>query len=140
VNSSSRISVCHDEALARITLKHPPLNVIDFQMMDELRVALGQIEQQKQVSVVLLDGGERAFSAGVDVAVHTPELIRTMFEKFHGLIMQIVKLPKITIAKVQGASPQRTRSGDFPRFRLAVIRRLHVRHWPRWWEKSAPPT
>jgi cyclohexa-1,5-dienecarbonyl-CoA hydratase len=103
VNSSSRISVCHDEALARITLKHPPLNVIDFQMMDELRVALSQIEQQKQVSVVLLEGGERAFSAGVDVAVHTPELIRSMFEKFHGLIMQIVKLPKITIAKVQGA-------------------------------------
>jgi cyclohexa-1,5-dienecarbonyl-CoA hydratase len=103
VNSSSRISICHDQAVARITLKHPPLNVIDFQMMDELRAALTQIEQQKQVSVVLLDGGERAFSAGVDVAVHTPELIRTMFEKFHGLIMQIVKLPKITIAEVQGA-------------------------------------
>jgi cyclohexa-1,5-dienecarbonyl-CoA hydratase len=100
---SPRISICHDEAVARITLTNPPLNVIDFQMMDELSEALSQIERQKQVSVVLLDGSERAFSGGVDVAVHTPELIRTMFEKFHGLIMQIVKLPKITIAEVQGA-------------------------------------
>ena len=103
MSSSSRIVICHDEAVARITLTNPPLNVIDFQMMDELSEALSQIERQKQVSMILLDGSERAFSAGVDVAVHTPELIRTMFEKFHGLIMQIVKLPKITIAEVQGA-------------------------------------
>jgi cyclohexa-1,5-dienecarbonyl-CoA hydratase len=103
VKPSSRIVVCHDQAVARITFTHPPVNVIDFQMMDELRDALSQIEQQKQVSVLLLDGSERAFSAGVDVAVHTPELIRTMFEKFHGLIMQMVKMSKITIAEVQGA-------------------------------------
>lgn len=100
---SPRIVVCHENALARITLSHPPLNVIDFQMMDELRQALTQAEQQPQISTILLDGNAKAFSAGVDVAVHTPELIKTMFEKFHGLIMQIVKLSKITIAEVQGA-------------------------------------
>jgi cyclohexa-1,5-dienecarbonyl-CoA hydratase len=103
VTSSPRIIVCHEAALARITLSHPTLNVIDFQMMDELREALTQAEQQPQISTILLDGDAKAFSAGVDVAVHTPELIKTMFEKFHGLIMQIVKLSKITIAEVQGA-------------------------------------
>jgi cyclohexa-1,5-dienecarbonyl-CoA hydratase len=102
VNPFPRIAICHDQAFARITLNHSPLNVIDFQMMDELREALTQIEQQRQVSVVLLDGNEKAFSAGVDVAVHTPEQIRTMFEKFHGVIMQIVKMSKITIAEVRG--------------------------------------
>jgi len=103
VTSSPRIIVCHENALARITLTHPPLNVIDFQMMDELGQALTQAEGQPQISTILLDGNAKAFSAGVDVAVHTPELIKTMFEKFHGLIMQIVKLSKITIAEVQGA-------------------------------------
>ena len=103
MTSSPRIIVCHEAALARITLSHPPLNVIDFQMMDELRDALTQVEQQPQISTILLEGNAKAFSAGVDVAVHTPELIKTMFEKFHGLIMQIVKLSKITIAQVQGA-------------------------------------
>jgi cyclohexa-1,5-dienecarbonyl-CoA hydratase len=103
MNSCSRISVCHHGALARITLTHPPLNVVDFQMMDELREALAQAEQQPRISTVIIGGDEKAFSGGVDVAVHTPELIKTMFEKFHGLIMQIVKLSKITIAEVQGA-------------------------------------
>jgi len=101
--ASPRIVVCHENALARITLTHSPLNVIDFQMMDELREALTHAEQQPQISTIILEGDEKAFSAGVDVAVHTPELIKTMFEKFHGLIMQIVKLSKITIAEVQGA-------------------------------------
>jgi cyclohexa-1,5-dienecarbonyl-CoA hydratase len=89
--------------LARLTLKHPPLNVIDFQMMDELTEALRQLEQRREVSVVMLSGSERAFSAGVDVAVHTPDKIQTMFQKFHGVIGALVKFPKITIAEVHGA-------------------------------------
>src|SRR5690349_16466875 len=98
-----RVDMAIEGSLARITLTHPPLNVIDFQMMDELRQALKDLEQQKQISAVIISGGERAFSAGVDVAVHTPELIRTMFEKFHGLILALAKVTKITIAEVRGA-------------------------------------
>jgi cyclohexa-1,5-dienecarbonyl-CoA hydratase len=90
--------------LARITLTHPPLNVIDFQMMDELLEALRQLEQRREISVVVFSGQQetRGFSAGVDVAVHTPELIQIMLQKFHGLIMALVKFPKITIAEVRG--------------------------------------
>jgi cyclohexa-1,5-dienecarbonyl-CoA hydratase len=88
--------------LARITLNHPPLNVIDFQMMDELSEALRQLEQHREISVVILTGGERAFSAGVDVAVHTPDLVQTMLQKFHGVILALTKFSKITIAEVHG--------------------------------------
>src|SRR6185312_5053185 len=56
-----------------------------------------------EISAVVISGSERAFSAGVDVAVHTPELIQTMFQKFHGLILALAKIPKITIAEVRGA-------------------------------------
>jgi cyclohexa-1,5-dienecarbonyl-CoA hydratase len=88
--------------LARITLNHPPLNVIEFEMMDELLAALHELEQRSEISAVIISGGERGFSAGVDVAVHTPEKIQTMFQKFHGLIAALVKFPKITIAEVHG--------------------------------------
>ena len=81
---------------------HPPLNVFDFQMMDELAATLREIEQRSDVSTVILSGGERAFSAGVDVAVHTADKVHTMFQKFHGLILALTRLPKITIAEVQG--------------------------------------
>jgi len=89
--------------LARMTLAHPPLNVIDFQMMDELLAAFQQLEQRREISIVVLSGGERAFSAGVDVAVHTPNKIQTMLEKFHGVIGALAKFTKITIAEVRGA-------------------------------------
>lgn len=89
--------------LARITLNHPPLNVIDFQMMDELLAALQQLEQRKEVSVVIISGGDRGFSAGVDVAVHTPDKVQTMLQKFHGVILALTRFSKITIAEVHGA-------------------------------------
>ena len=102
---TTRIQLQQHGPLARITLVHPPLNVIDFQMMDELLGALQQLEQQKEISVVIFSGGKetRGFSAGVDVAVHTPELIQTMLQKFHGLILALTRFSKITIAEVRGA-------------------------------------
>lgn len=103
MNSSSRLSVKLNAPLARITFTHPPLNVFDFPMMDAVTAALKELEQRREISVVVLSGGPRAFSAGVDVAVHTPDKISTMFEKFHGLILALTRLSKITIAEVHGA-------------------------------------
>ena len=97
-----RVAVQPDGPLARVTFTHPPLNVFDFQMMDELQRALDSLQQRPEIAVVVLSGGERAFSAGVDVAVHTPELVPAMLKKFHGLIGTLVKLPKVTIAEVHG--------------------------------------
>src|SRR5207253_11088463 len=98
----NRVTVETHLQLAHITLTRPPLNVIDFQMMDELLAALQQLEQRSEVSVVIMSGGERAFSAGVDVAVHTTDKIQTMLQKFHGLILALTKFRKITIAAVHG--------------------------------------
>jgi cyclohexa-1,5-dienecarbonyl-CoA hydratase len=102
MNSSPRLSISLQGLLARITLTHPPLNVLDFQMMDELLAALEHINQRPEIIAVILSGGERGFSAGVDVAVHTPDQVRTMFQKFHGVILALTRFPKVTIAEVHG--------------------------------------
>src|SRR5438477_508929 len=83
-SSTTRLSLELHPPLARISFHHPPLNVIDFQLMDELLAALQSLDQHTEISTVLLSGGERGFSAGVDVAVHTPAQLQTMFQKFHG--------------------------------------------------------
>jgi cyclohexa-1,5-dienecarbonyl-CoA hydratase len=101
--ATKRITVEIQGRLARIGFSHPPLNVLDFQMMDELLESLEAIEQQNEVAVVTLSGGERAFSAGVDVAIHTPDKVPAMLQKFHGLIGAMAKLRKITVAEVRGA-------------------------------------
>jgi cyclohexa-1,5-dienecarbonyl-CoA hydratase len=102
VAATQRVIVHHEGPLARITFTHPPLNVFDFQQMDELMQALQSSQQRSEICAVLISGGERAFSAGVDVAVHTPDQVPTMFQKFHGLILALAKFPKITIAEVHG--------------------------------------
>src|SRR5260370_35648186 len=97
--SAKRVAVDSDGPVAHIDFTHPPLNVFDFQMMDELTAALQQLELQR-ISTVVLSGGERAFSAGVDVAVHTPDNIHTMFQKFHGLIPALTRPPNTTTPQV----------------------------------------
>ena len=88
--------------VARIVLHHPPLNVIDLAMMEELAQALGEIEARNDVFVVILSGHGKAFSAGVDVAAHTPDKVGAMLGKFHAVIRALVANRKVTIASVHG--------------------------------------
>lgn len=88
--------------VALIQFNHPPVNVFDFQMMDEISDALQAVESHSEVVAVVFGGNKRAFSAGVDVAAHTPDKVAGMLQKFHALIGKLVKCPKVTIAQVSG--------------------------------------
>lgn len=100
--AQNRLTLEASGGLARITLAHPPLNVIDFEMMDELLESIQAVEAKPEISTVILSGGERSFSAGVDVAIHTPDKIQAMLQKFHGVIGALAKCRKITVAEVHG--------------------------------------
>jgi len=91
-----------DSCAARITLRNPPLNIIDIPMMDELSAALGEIESKREVSVIIFSGAGNCFSAGVDVAAHTSDKVASMLEKFHRVIRSLIATRKVTIASVQG--------------------------------------
>jgi len=88
--------------VARLTLANPPVNVIDFPMMDELVATLEQIEQRPDIFIVVLAGSERAFSVGVDVKAHTPDKVPEMLGKFHSVIRSLLATRKLTIAAVRG--------------------------------------
>jgi cyclohexa-1,5-dienecarbonyl-CoA hydratase len=98
----ARISFEIKDAEAHIELRNPPLNVIDILMMQELTRALAEIEAQPTISVVVLSGAGKAFSAGVDVAAHTPDKVEEMLTKFHTVIRALVATKKVTIAAVRG--------------------------------------
>src|SRR5215470_13425845 len=72
--------------LARITLSRPPQNVIDIAMMEELAAALSEAERQPAISTIIFEGDGQHFSAGVDVAAHTPDKVLEMLVKFHAVI------------------------------------------------------
>ena len=100
--TASRLALDFAPPIARITLHHPPLNVIDVPMMDELTQSLTEIEARQDVSAIVLCGDGKAFSAGVDVAAHAPDKVNEMLTKFHAVIRALVATKKVTIAEVHG--------------------------------------
>jgi cyclohexa-1,5-dienecarbonyl-CoA hydratase len=98
----ARLVVDTTAPLTRIALKNPPLNVIDIPMMEELEKALAEIEARSDVSIIVLSGEGSAFSAGVDVAAHTPDKVETMLLKFHAVVRALIASKKVTIAAVRG--------------------------------------
>jgi cyclohexa-1,5-dienecarbonyl-CoA hydratase len=97
-----RLSLKLQAPLARVKLSHPPRNVIDLAMMDELASAWRDIEARPDIALVIFEGEGDCFSSGVDVAAHTPERIEAMLEKFHGVVRSLVLSEKITLARVHG--------------------------------------
>ncbi|MGA9040773.1 MAG: enoyl-CoA hydratase/isomerase family protein [Terriglobales bacterium] len=98
----SRISIALNPPLARISLHNPPLNIIDIPMMEELEDALKNIDNNREISVLLLTGSQKDFSAGVDIAAHTPDKIHEMLAKFHGVIHMLINTRKVSLASIRG--------------------------------------
>ncbi len=99
---TGRISLDLQPPVAYVSLHHPPLNVIDIPLMDELSTALAAVEARPDLPILVLQGSSTVFSAGVDVAAHTPEKIQEMLTKFHAIVNSLVASRKVTIAAVQG--------------------------------------
>src|SRR5438094_8822904 len=99
---TSRIVTKVQPSVARISLRNPPLNVIDLQMMDELAQAVSDIESRPEISTIVITSHSSSFSAGVDVAAHTLDKVEAMLSKFHAVIRALVNTKKVTIAAVNG--------------------------------------
>jgi cyclohexa-1,5-dienecarbonyl-CoA hydratase len=88
--------------IARVQLAHGQQNVIGIEMMAELRAGLGEFEAGADVSTIGFNGGEKVFSAGVDIAAHTTDKVAGMLEKFHALVRALVASRKVLVAEVRG--------------------------------------
>src|SRR5580658_2888116 len=97
-----RVSLEVDAPVARIELRHSPLNVIDVALIEELAHSLVGIDARPEISVIVITGDGKAFSAGVDVAAHTLDRVQEMLTKFHEVIRALVATKKVTVAAVHG--------------------------------------
>jgi cyclohexa-1,5-dienecarbonyl-CoA hydratase len=100
--TQSRLELVLQKPVARLRLTNPPVNVIDIPMMEDLTAALALIESNADIATVVLSGSQKVFSAGVDVAAHTPDKVREMLSKFHGVIHALINSRKVTVACVHG--------------------------------------
>jgi cyclohexa-1,5-dienecarbonyl-CoA hydratase len=89
--------------IATITIDRPPVNVLTISLMEQLTTQLQEIEKDPEIKVVVITGaGTKAFSAGVDVADHTPEKTESMLSVFSNLIKTLLKYDKPSLAAVNG--------------------------------------
>ena len=100
--SFSTIEFYPGPRVASIVLNRPPVNVINFDMLNDLHAAWDEVEGLKAQVVVLSGAGASAFSAGVDIADHMPDRIGASLTRFHELILRMRRSDCITIAAIHG--------------------------------------
>src|SRR6266852_4457183 len=93
-----------DDRVARITLARPPLNVFDIAMMREISDALNECLPQRDLAAIVFDAAPetRAFSAGVAVEEHVPEIVYQMLDAFHSVFRLLAQISRPVIAVVDG--------------------------------------
>lgn len=92
------------DGVARLTLNRPPVNVLNIAMLEQLEGALIALASDLTVRVLILRAEGKLFSAGVDVADHTPERVGQMIPLFHRVCRALAEFPLPTIAAVQGSA------------------------------------
>jgi cyclohexa-1,5-dienecarbonyl-CoA hydratase len=86
---------------AWITLARPPLNILDIPMMEALDATL-QRALPKCDFVVFQGAGTKGFSAGAEIADHTPERVAKMLAAFHAVFRRLAAADCVKIAAVHG--------------------------------------
>lgn len=97
------LNYSNSEGIIRITLNRPPVNVLNIPMMEELGDAL-EAAGQDEGKVILLDAAGKAFSAGVDVADHTPDKVQKMVSVFGRIFRVMNDIQKPIICAVNGVA------------------------------------
>ena len=92
-----------DGRTATVTINRPPLNILDIPTIARLGEIVSELDRDDDLQLLVVRGaGSRAFSAGVAVQDHTPELVGPMLRSLHGAIRKLRDLSAVTVAAVQG--------------------------------------
>jgi enoyl-CoA hydratase len=92
--------------VARITLHHPPANVLNLSVLKDLEFVLNEVEEDDYVRVVIVTGTGRFFSAGADMheLAHLTTLHGGMEFAIRGqsLLNRIERSEKPVLAAING--------------------------------------
>ncbi|NNG17823.1 MAG: enoyl-CoA hydratase/isomerase family protein [Gemmatimonadales bacterium] len=90
------------DGIGRVTLHHPPLNILTRAVLGGLRDALASLAATQDLRVLVLTAEGKHFSAGADVGEHLPPDFREMIPEFLDTVAAIEAFPAPVIAAVKG--------------------------------------
>lgn len=98
------IEVEIEDKVATLTLKRPEaLNALCDGMVDDMTAALDELETNRDVSAVILTGGEKVFAAGADLKEMLDKTLQQVVEKnFAGCCTRLADFTLPVIAAVSG--------------------------------------
>ena len=100
--TDSFINVETKNGASTLTLRRAPLNVLDIAALGQLESALTELSRDENIRVLILRAEGKMFSAGVDVADHTPDKVDEMIPLFDRACRALANFPCPTLAVVHG--------------------------------------
>lgn len=94
------VSVSKAGTVASVRMQNPPVNVLSQQLRVQLRDALGEVARDPAIKVVVIDGGGRTFSAGMDMNEFAGE---PLLPTLQDVITAIERLPAVSVAAIRGS-------------------------------------
>ena len=88
--------------VARITLNHPPHNVLNVPMMTEMAQCIESLNGRGDTKAILLESAQRAFSAGISLEDSKPDRVFQTLEAFNRVFTAIREISKPFIVVVNG--------------------------------------
>jgi enoyl-CoA hydratase len=98
------VTIDRDGDVGVITLDHPPLNLFDADLMNDLMAAIEEAEGE-MLRALVIRGEGKVFTGGVDVEVFddkTPEQAAALFRELVAMVHKLEAMPFPTIASVHG--------------------------------------
>lgn len=102
MSSGEQVTSTSENGIARVTIDHPPLNILTRELAGELRATFRSLAADQTLRVVVLGAAGKNFSAGADVGEHLPPAWKTMVPEFLDTIAALRAFPVPLVAAVRG--------------------------------------
>lgn len=97
-----------ENEIAYVTLNNPKeFNTLSLKLMTELDTLLQEIAAARDVKIIVLQGSEKAFSAGHslrEIQDGTQQEVDDIFRKCYNLMRTIREIPQLVVSKVRGVA------------------------------------
>ena len=88
--------------IARLTLNHPPHNVLTVPMMKEMAEAIESLNGRGDIKAILIESSQAAFSAGISLEDSRPDRVFQTLDAFTRVFQAMVDISKPVIVVVNG--------------------------------------
>jgi enoyl-CoA hydratase/carnithine racemase len=94
-----------EAGVGTIRLARPPMNALDIEVQEGIRAAADEAAERRDVSAVIVYGGEKVFAAGADIKQMQAMSYTDMVDRSAALqsaLTAVARIPKPTVAAITG--------------------------------------